>query len=207
MMNRKTGMYAALVTLAAVAGFACAMAFDSKFGDYLTSMFIAWGFVPMIGAFVSYAGNDRKAPGYTAVAFASVYAVLVMLVYFAQLTTVRSGGLSAQAVRLLDYGSFGLMFCYDMLGYAFMALATFFIAFTIVPETTGDKWLKGLLLVHGIFAVSCIVIPMTGIFGGATAGEKDGGALFGTLILEFWCAYFIPVCLLSFIHFKKKKST
>ena len=200
-MNRKIGMGAALVALAGIVGFALSMVFGSLFGSYLSSMFIAWGFVPMICAFAASAGEDRRAAGYTAVAFASVYAVLVMLAYYAQLTTVRAGGLDAQALQLLDYGSFGLLFNYDMLGYAFMALATFFIAFVVKTETRGDRWLKGLLLVHGVFAVACTVIPMLGIFGASMAG----GDLIGTLILEFWCAYFTPVCLLSFLHFLRRR--
>ncbi|SHH55644.1 hypothetical protein SAMN02745823_00279 [Sporobacter termitidis DSM 10068] len=201
-MNKKTGMLAALVTLAAVAAFALGMAFGSSFVSFLASMFIAWGFVPLVCAFAAFGGRETSAVSKTAVAFASVYAVLIMLVYFAQLTTVRMGTLAGQAALLLDYANFGLMFNYDLLGYAFMALATFFIAFAVQVKTTADRWLKGLLLAHGVFAVSCVVIPMLGVFGGANAG----GALMGTLILEFWCAYFIPVCILSFVHFKRKEN-
>lgn len=130
-----------------------------------------------------------------------MYAVLIMLVYFAQLTTVRLSQLSQQASQILDYKNFGLFFSYDLLGYAFMALATFFIAFSIRATTKPDKWLKALLMIHGIFAVSCVIMPILGLF----KADMANGKLFGVLVLEFWCAYFTPICILSYLHFKKIK--
>jgi len=61
--------------------------------------------------------------------------------------------------------------------------------------------LKVLLLVHGLFAISGLVIPMLGIFSTDMAGSD----IIGILVLEFWCAYFIPVCILSFSYFKRQK--
>jgi hypothetical protein len=184
----------------AVLGFAVSMIIGSDFGSYISSMFIAWGFVPMICAFVSYSEKETKAVSYTAIAFASIYAVLIMVVYFAQLTAVRLLVLSKQASQILDYKNFGLFFSYDLLGYAFMALATFFIAFAIQATTKSDKWLKALLLIHGIFAVSGVIMPMLGVF----KADMAGGDLIGVLVLEFWCAYFTPICILSFLHFRKQ---
>lgn len=201
-MNRKVGMYSSIITLAAVLGFAVSMIIGSDFGSYISSMFIAWGFVPMICSFASYSGKETKASSYTAIAFAAVYAVLIMVVYFAQITAVRLSQLSQQASQILDYKHFGLFFSYDLLGYAFMALATFFIAFTIQATTKPDKWLKSLLMIHGIFAVPCVIIPMLGLFH---ANMTDGDFL-GVMVLEIWCAYFIPVCILSYLHFKKQLS-
>jgi hypothetical protein len=106
----------------------------------------------------------KKGFGHTAVAFASVYTVLIMLVYFAQLTTVRMFSLNEQTLNLLDFKRFGLFFSYDLLGYCFMALATFFVSFTIKSENKSDQWLKMLLRIHGIFAVTCFIMPMLGLF-------------------------------------------
>lgn len=200
-MNRKLGMYASLVTLAAVLCFALSMLISFDNGSYFSSMFIAWGFVPMICAFTAYSKKEVKAAAYTAMAFAAIYGVLIAVVYFAQLTTVRMSDLTGQAAELLDYSRFNLFFSYDLLGYAFMALSTFFIALTLDVKTKSDKWLKGLLMVHGIFAVSCFIMPMLGIF----KPDMPGGDLTGTIVLEFWCAYFTPVCILSCRYFKKQK--
>lgn len=200
-MNRKTGMYASLITLAGVWGFALCMIAGSDFGNFLSSMVIAWGFVPMVCSFAACGEKETKAMSYTAIAFATIYAVLVELVYFTQLTTVRLEVLNEQAAQILEYSKFGLLFNYDLLGYVFMALATFFIAFTINAQTKGDKWLKGLLLAHGIFAVTCVTMPMLGLF----KANMHGGEWIGALVLEFWCLYFTPVCILSYLHFKKKE--
>lgn len=200
-MNKKTGMYASLVTLAAVVVFAVSMIVGNSSVSYLASMFIAWGFIPMIGAFASYSEKESKAVSYTALAFAAIYGILIMIVYFAQLTVVRLADLSPSVAQILDYQQFGLFFSYNLLGYGFMALTTFFIALSFTAESKADKALKVLLLVHGLFAISCLAIPMLGIF----SSDMVGGGLIGILVLEFWCAYFIPVCILSFLHFKNQR--
>ena len=198
-MNRKLGMYSALVTLAAVLAFAFCMIIGSDFGSYLSSLFISLGFVPMVCAFAAISTDEEKGVSYTAVAFAAVYAVLICVVYFTQLTTVRLSALNEQASALLGYQTLGgLFFNYDLLGYAFMALSTFFIGLTIKVQSKADKWLKYLLLVHGVFAITCIVMPMLGVFN----AEMRGGEIIGVLILEFWCAYFSPVCVLAYRYFK-----
>jgi hypothetical protein len=40
--------------------------------------------------------------------FAAVYAVLILLVYFAQTTAVRLDSLNEQAMKILDYSKGGL---------------------------------------------------------------------------------------------------
>jgi len=199
-------MYAAVITLLAVLAFALSMILPNDFLSYLSSMFIAWGFVPLICAFAAFGDNESKAAGYMAIAFSAVYTVFVMLVYFAQLTTVRLSGLSQPVAQIFDYKAMGLFFNYDLLGYAFMALATFFIAWTIKAQTIGDKWLKGLLLGHGVFAVTCTIMPILGVFAPVTTGgSQSSSAQMGVIVLEFWCAYFVPVCILAYRHFGRKK--
>lgn len=120
-------------------------------------------------------------------------------VYFAQMTTVRTGGLTSQAVSLLDFQQFGLFFNYDLLGYALMALSTFFAGLTICVKSKADKWLKALLLIHGVFFLTCFILPMLGLF----TTDMAGAEWIGTAVLEFWCVYFIPISVLSFFHFSK----
>ncbi|MBK1813219.1 hypothetical protein JHL18_21590 [Clostridium sp. YIM B02505] len=201
-MNKRIGMYSAIVTLVGVVGFAVSMFLGRDAGGYLFSLFISWGFVPMICSFSAIGNKENKAAAYTAIAFSSVYAVLVGLVYFAQLTTIRLSELNEQALAILNYKNLGsLFFNYDLFGYAFMALSTFFIAFTIEVKNKKDKWLKILLLAHGVFAVSCVAMPILGVFNGST----ESGNASGVIALEFWCAYFIPICILSYQYFKKNQ--
>ena len=81
-----------------------------------------------------------------------------------------------------------------------MALSTFFVGLTIDIKTKADKWLKYLMLVHGVFFFPCFIMPMTGIFRSMSDGKNNIG---GVIALEFWCVYFIPIGILSLIHFRK----
>lgn len=198
-MNKKIGAVSSIINLFAVLGFAVSMLLRFNFGCYFCSMFIAFSFVPMMCCFLHFAVPERKTAGYAAVAFASVYAAIILLVYFTQLTTVRFGGLTEQARVLLDFQQMNLFFSFDLLGYAMMALATFFAGLTICPRSTADKWLRALLLIHGVFFISCLLLPMLGIF------QADSPAWVGVAVLEFWCVYFCPVAILSFLHFWNKE--
>ena len=123
-----------------------------------------------------------------------------MLVYFTQLTTVNNEQLTEQAAKLLEFGKFGLIFNYDLLGYGMMALSTFFTGLSIKAENKADKWLKALMMIHGVFYFSCTFMPMTGIFSKMSSG---GDGLGGRLALVVWCVYFLPIGILSFLHFRK----
>ena len=131
-MNRRIARTASLVNLTAVVCFALSMLLGFDFGSYFSSMFIAFSFVPMACAFAHFSGEKAKLAGLTAVGFSAVYAAVVLLIYFAQLTTVRMDALTEQAAVLLDFQRFGLLFNYDLLGYGLMALSTFFAGLTDV---------------------------------------------------------------------------
>ena len=85
-----------------------------------------------------------------------------------------------------------------------MALSTFFFGLTVHVRTKADKWLKALLLIHGIFFFGCFIMPMTGVFSSLSNGETS---LAGVAALEFWCAYFLPIGILSFLHFRSKNNS
>ena len=103
---------------------------------------------------------------------------------------------------MLDYRKGGLLFNYDLLGYGMMALSTFFLGLSMEPDGKADKWLRALLLIHGVFFLSCFVMPMTGMFIGLANSDGGNG---GTVALLLWCAYFLPVGVLSYLHFRKKR--
>ena len=201
-MNRKIGMFGALVNLVAVITFAASMLMGSNLGGYFSSMFIAFSFVLMTCSYAYFSKDETKVAGITAVGFSAMYAAIISLVYFTQITTVQNDSLTQQATKILDYQQFGLFFNYDMLGYALMSLATLFAGLTVETKSTASKWLKGLLLVHGVFFVSCIIIPTLGLF----STDMVGTEWIGIAILEFWCIYFIPVGILSLLYFSKYES-
>lgn len=145
--------------------------------------------------------KSRRVAANIGMAFAVVYAVLIFLVYFAQVTSVRLGGLGEQALGILDFQRGRLLFNYDLLGYGMMALSTFFLGLSVQAGSRGDKWLKALMMVHGGFFFSCFTLPMTGVFSPMAVGEAGAG---GTIALLAWCAYFLPVGVLAYRHFGKR---
>lgn len=197
-MNRTIGMIGSILAAFSVLCFAVCMLARFHFGSYLVCMFLAFGFLMMIAAFHSECSSQNKIAGNLAMAFAGIYAGLILLVYFAQTTAVRLDALSGSALQILDYQRFGLFFSYDLLGYGIMALSTFFIGLTVCVRSKRDKVLKAMLLIHGIFFISCFMMPMLGIFSADTAGSD----WIGILVLEAWCVYFMPIAVLSCLHFR-----
>lgn len=195
MMNKKLGMYGSAANFISVSGFAVSMLFGFDYGSYFSSMFTALSFVTMVCGYAFSADNESKSAGYVSIAFASVYTAIILPVYFTQLTTVRLNSLTQQAAMLLDFRQYGLLFNYDLLGYGVMSLATFFAGLTINPQTKADKMLKCLLMIHGAFFISCLVMPLLGVF------KADSPAWTGVVALEFWCLYFSVTDILSFVHF------
>lgn len=157
-MNRRIAGAGALIVTVTVLLFAVCMLIPFDFGSYFVCMILPIGYIMMTAGFCHESDDDHKAAAYVGMVFAAVYAVLVFLVYFAQTTPIRLDRLNGQALQILDFSRGGLIFNYDLLGYGIMALSTFFVGLTIHTKTKVDKWLKYLMLVHGIFffpAFSC----------------------------------------------------
>lgn len=208
-MNQTAGKTGAAITGLAVLSFAASMIvrlFDDSIGTFpscLSSLFIAIGFVIFICSVLAVNNRpENKAVGIAGIAFAGIYAAIIFLVYFAEITTVRMNNtLSEEALSIISYGYPGsLFFNYDLLGYAMMALSTFLSAFAIIPKNKGDRALKLLLRIHGVFFLPCLIVPMFPVF------KAGAGILPGTILLELWCAYFLPVCILGFRYFRTNEN-
>ena len=126
------------------------------------------------------------------------------VVYYSQLTTVNNEQLNEQAANLLEFDKYGLIFNYDLLGYGVMALSTFFTGLSMKPKNKTDKWLRALLMIHGVFYFSCTFMPITGMFVNMSSG---GDGIGGRLALVAWCVYFLPIGILSFLHFHSRNSS
>ena len=169
-------------------------------GYFFVCLILPIGFIMMTAGIQNECEGDRKVAANIGLILAAVYATFIMLVYFAQLTTVKNEPLNEQAANLLVFGKFGLIFNYDLLGYGVMALSTFFTGLSMKPKNKTDKWLRALMLIHGVFYFSCTFMPMTGMFAKMSSG---GDGIGGRLALVVWCVYFLPIGILSFIHFTK----
>ena len=201
-MNRLIPKIGAAIVTLTVFLFAVFMTVDFPFGSYLVCMFLPIGYIMTAVGFHHESTEEKRVSATIGMVFSAIYAVLIFLVYFAQTTTVRLEDINEQAIKILDYQRGGLLFNYDLLGYGMMALSTFFIGLSMKSESKSDKWLKYLMMIHGIFFVGCFIMPMTGVFTSMAKGDNGNG---GTIALLFWCAYFIPIGILSYRHFGKEK--
>lgn len=200
-LNKKLGMIGSFISAISVILFAICMLIPFDFGSYFVCIFLSIGFIMMIAAFEDECNENTIVAGKIASIFAGIYAVLILVVYFTQCTTVINEELSDQASKILNYKYMGLIFNLDLLGYGIMALSTFFIGLAINVQNKKDKVLKMLLLIHGIFFIGCLIMPMMGVF----ANSDGTTSIDGVIALEFWCLYFLPIGVLSFLHFKNSK--
>jgi hypothetical protein len=203
--NHQVGWLGAYIAGIATLSFALSMLIPYKAVSgplsYGTSLFIAIGYLLMTCGLAAVSGQNLKGCTYASIAFAAVYATLISLVYYTQLTTVAQKAVPVELMDALTYRPGTWIFNLDMLGYAMLSFSTVFAGFSILVKTKGDKWLRGLLLIHGVFAVACLLFPMLGIFTRETGAAS--GDLFGVIALEFWCVYFLPVTVLFARYMKQ----
>lgn len=201
-MNRSIPKIGAAIVTITVFFFAVFMIVDFSFGSYFVCMLLPIGYILMVAGFQHESNDEHRVAANIGLLFSAIYAVLIFLVYFAQTTTVRLENINEQAIRILDYQRGGLFFNFDLLGYGMMALSTFFTGLSLKDNCRSDKWLKYLMLIHGVFFIGCFIMPMTGVFT-SMANANQGNE--GTIALLFWCAYFIPIGILSYKHFGEEK--
>ncbi len=181
--------------------FALFLIINFSLGSYFVCLILPIGFIMMTAGLHNECDSDHKVAANIGLILAAVYGTLIMLVYFAQLTTVNNEQLTEQAEKVLSMAKGGLIFNYDMLGYGVMALSTFFTGLSMKPKNKTDKRLKALLMIHGVFYFSCTFMPMTGMFANMSSG---GSGIGGRLALVVWCVYFLPIGILSYHHFRKR---
>ena len=200
-MNKMITKAGSAIVTVTVFLFAIFQIINFSLGSFFVCLILPIGFIMMTAGLHNECESDRKVAANIGLLLAAVYATLIMLVYFAQLTTVNNEQLTEQAANLLEFGKFGLIFNYDLLGYGVMALSTFFTGLSMKPRNKTDKWLRALMMIHGMFYFSCTFMPMTGMFAKMSSG---GDSIGGRLALVAWCVYFLPIGILSYIHFRKE---
>lgn len=200
-MNKIIAKVGSGIVMVTVFLFALFLIINYSMGSYFVCLILPLGYIMMTAGLHNECESDRKVAANTGLVLAAVYCTFIMLVYFTQLTTVNNEHLTEQAANLLEMGKCGLIFNYDLLGYGIMALSTFFTGLSMKAKNKADKWLKTLMMIHGVFYFSCTFMPMTGMFSKMSSG---GDGLGGRLALVAWCVYFLPVGILSFLHFRKR---
>ena len=155
--------------------FALFLIINYSMGSFFVCLILPLGFIMMTAAFHNECENDRKVAANIGLVLSAVYCTFIMLVYFTQLTTVNNEQLTA--------------------------LSTFFTGLSMKAKNKTDKWLKALMMIHGVFYLSCTFMPITGMFLKMTSG---GDGIGGRLALVAWCVYFLPIGILSFLHYRKR---
>ena len=200
-LNKMISKVGSAIVTVTVFLFALFLIINFSMGYYFVCLILPIGFIMMTAGLQNECEADRKVAANIGLIFAAVYSTFIMLVYFAQLTTVNNEQLNEQAANLLEFGRFGLIFNYDLLGYGVMALSTFFTGLSMKPKNKTDKWLRALMMIHGVFYFSCTFMPITGMFVNVSSG---GDGIGGRLALVAWCVYFLPIGILSFLRFHSR---
>ena len=199
-MDKKITLIGLIITLVTTFLFALFLLIDFKMGYFFVCIILAIGYIMMTAGLTSNVEKDKSLKS-LALGFGAIYAVIIFIVYFTQVTVVNKGNAEAEVLEVLDYGNMNLMFYLDILGYGIMALSTFFLGLTIKADDRMTKTFKILLMVHGLFFVPCLIMPMTPLMD-----KKEGSSSMGGVIaLEFWCLYFIVLCAFGLISVLKKK--
>ena len=201
-LNKMISKAGSAIVTVTVFLFAIFLIINFSMGSYFVCLILPIGFIIMTAGLHNECEDDRKVTANIGLILAAVYSTLIMLVYYSQLTTVNNEQLNEQAAKLLEFNKYGLIFNYDLLGYGVMALSTFFTGLSIKPKNKMDKWLRALMMIHGVFYFSCTFMPITGVFVNMSSG---GNGIGGRLALVVWCVYFMPIGILSFLHFHSGK--
>ena len=202
-LNKMIPQVGSAIVTVTVFLFALFLIINYSMGSFFVCLILPIGFIMMTAGLHNEIESDRKVAANIGLILAGVYSTFIMLVYFTQWTTVNNEQLTEQAANLLEMGKCGLIFNFDLLGYGIMALSTFFTGLSMKARNKADKWLKAFMVIHGVFYFSCTFMPITGIFSKMSSG---GDGLGGRLALVAWCVYFLPVGILSFLHFKKDET-
>jgi phage shock protein PspC (stress-responsive transcriptional regulator) len=115
------------------------------------SLLLGVSFVPLMVSIHHYAETSVKIWSHIAVAFASIYAALVSIVYYVQLAFVmpRLARGDVEDIRLLIFEPFdSFLYAVDVWGYSLMSLSTLFAA--AVFGTQGvERWIRYALIANG----------------------------------------------------------
>ncbi len=161
-MNRSLGMISSVVSFLMAAAFLIATVMNSGDATGVWSILMSFGFLPLVCSFAAHGRKEQQAFKFTAIGFSIVYVVLTNLVSFMQLATGRL--IKWQITDNVLAGITSVGRDYGLAADGFMMLAAFFISFTIYGKKRTGVWLRRLLMIQGIWAIPCFVLPFYHVF-------------------------------------------
>jgi len=164
--------------------------------SYASSMGISMCFLVLVVANESLSLHT-KVWARLATAFGIVYCTLVCIVYYTQLSFVRLGSPSQEALDLVSYQHTGsAFFSINILGYFFMSLSVLCLGLSI----SNNKILTRLLVAMGIWGGTCISVPLLPFFYQDDNSSSDA---YGVASLALWSILFLPLMILLAQHYQQ----
>lgn len=152
-----------LVAIAGITATASIQPFATIIGFLLTSSFLV-----VMACVHCYAPEDRKVFSLIGLSFAIVYATLISINYFIQLTFVRQSTFDAS---MFDMGKTqSMMWVIEVLGYFFMGVSTLFAA-PVFGSGRLESYVRWLFVLNGVLGLLTPVayvinLPMNIMLGG-----------------------------------------
>ncbi len=205
-MNKKIGFISSIIITCMVAIFLIclivSLIIKNAFTENLSfgvCTILSWAWVAVTCVYSCYVKKEHSATAKIAIATAIIYSTLVSIVYFTQLTTVLYKSVDEKILQAFSFTVAGSwLFNIDLLGYGLLSISTFFVGLPLQPQNKIDKALKLLLMLHGMFFV-CMFVPILPL-------PSTNQGIGGTIALICWCLFFLPICILSTLHFKNLKN-
>ena len=173
----KIGFWSALITaifaiIYSVAQIAVIAAPPTPPWDFILlfapSLFLAWSFIVMMLSIHYYAPEDRKIFSHIGLIFGVLYAALVSIVYFVELSvTVPMIFRGEMVPAWLSFNSPSMLISIDGLGYVFMAIATLF-AGQVFAGLKQQRLIRWSFLANGLLSIvifSAVYIPSVTMVG------------------------------------------
>ena len=116
------------------------------------SLFLGISFAVLMVSIHYYAPEDRKVWSHAGLTFATIYAVLISINYYIQLTLVvprllRGDVENISFLLFIPFDSF--LYSVDILGYSFMSIATLFAAFVFTKGGL-ERTIRWFLIANGL---------------------------------------------------------
>jgi hypothetical protein len=134
-----------LVTVAGITATAAIQPFATIVGFLLTPSFLV-----VMACIHCYASNERKVFSLVGLSFAIIYAILISVNYFIQLTFVRQTSFDVKIFAMDNPQS--MMWVIEVLGYFFMGLSTLFAA-PVFGSGRIESLIKWLFIANGILGI------------------------------------------------------
>ena len=173
-------------------------------GDYfwlVPGILLAAIFVVLMGSIHAYAAEPKRIYSRIGLSFAAVYAVVILVDYFLQLTVVLPSLQAGETDGLslfTEYNPHGLFIALESLGYAMLTIALLFAA----PAFAGGRAER---VIRWLFVSSFVL--MVAAFAGLAVARRDLVAFEVTVLMITWIVLIASGPLLSVVFRRAGQST